>query len=43
MVVGINCGHTIAGAGCGANGIINESEHTRRVGHALTEILKAMG
>lgn len=43
MVVGINCGHTIAGAGGGASGIIKESEHTRRVGYALTEILKSSG
>lgn len=43
MVVGVNCGHTIMGAGCGANGIINESVYTRKVGYALMEILKNSG
>lgn len=43
MVVGINCGHTISGAGYGAAGIIKESEHTRLVGHALMDLLKTAG
>lgn len=43
MVIGINCGHTISGAGCGAEGIIRESEHTRLVGHALTEQFQNAG
>lgn len=43
MMVGINCGHTISGAGYGAAGIIKESEHTRLVGHALMDLLKAAG
>lgn len=43
MVIGINCGHTISGAGCGAEGIIRESEHTRLVGHALTEQFQKAG
>lgn len=43
MVVGINCGHTISGAGSGAVGIINESEHTRLVGHALMDYLRSAG
>jgi len=43
MIVGINCGHTTNGAGCGAEGIIRESEHTRLVGYALTERLKEAG
>jgi hypothetical protein len=43
MMIGINCGHTISGAGYGAAGIINESEHTRLVGHALMDLLKAAG
>ena len=43
MVVGINCGHTISGAGSGAVGIINESQHTRLVGHALMEYLRSAG
>ncbi|MDE7479329.1 MAG: N-acetylmuramoyl-L-alanine amidase, partial [Lachnospiraceae bacterium] len=43
MVVGVNCGHTIVGAGCGANGIMNESAYTRKVGYALMEILRNSG
>lgn len=43
MVVGINCGHTISGAGHGAVGIIKESEHTRLVGQDLMSLLRAAG
>lgn len=43
MVIGINNGHTVSGAGSGAVGIIKESEHTRLVGQALAEKLKALG
>ncbi len=43
MVIGINCGHTVSGAGYGAAGIIKESEHTRLVGRALMELLQAAG
>lgn len=43
MVIGVNCGHTISGAGSGAVGIINESQHTRLVGHALMEYLRYAG
>lgn len=43
MVIGVNCGHTISGAGSGAVGIINESQHTRLVGHALMEYLRSAG
>lgn len=43
MVVGINCGHTISGAGYGAVGIIRESEHTRLVGQALMCLLQSAG
>ena len=41
--IGVNDGHTISGPGCGAVGIINESEHTRKVGNALRNYLKANG
>lgn len=41
--VGINDGHTISGPGSGAVGIINESEHTRKVGNALRNYLKDNG
>ncbi len=43
MMIGINCGHTISGAGYGAAGIIKESEHTRLVGRALMDLLKTAG
>lgn len=43
MKIGINCGHTVSGPGSGAVGIIKESEHTRRVGYALMDQLKAAG
>ena len=40
---GINCGHTVSGAGYGAVGIIRESEHTRLVGRALMSMLWSAG
>lgn len=43
MRIGVNCGHTASGAGYGAVGIIKESEHTRLVGRALMEKLRAAG
>lgn len=43
MVIGVNCGHTLSGAGSGAVGMISESEHTRKVGYALMEKLKENG
>lgn len=43
MTIGINCGHTASGAGSGAVGIIKESEHTRLVGQALMNLLRAAG
>ena len=43
MTIGVNCGHTISGAGYGAVEIIKESEHTRLVGHALMGKLKDAG
>jgi N-acetylmuramoyl-L-alanine amidase len=43
MRIGINCGHTITGAGSGAVGILNESIETRNVGYALIDILRKRG
>lgn len=43
MKIGINCGHTLNGAGSGAVGLINESEHTRKVGKALINLLLENG
>ncbi len=43
MKIGINCGHTIEGAGYGAVGFIKESEQTRLVGYRLMDMLKAAG
>lgn len=39
MKIGINCGHTLTGAGSGAVGYISESEQTRIVGWSLTQKL----
>ncbi len=44
MKIGINCGHTVSGIpGCGAVGIIDESEETRNVGLKLEKILADAG
>lgn len=43
MNIGVNCGHTKAGPGYGAVGIIKESEHTRYVGYAFMDKLKNAG
>lgn len=43
MRIGVNCGHTVTGAGGGAIGCIHESESTRDVGYALMERLSVAG
>lgn len=43
MIIGVNCGHTIEGAGSGAIGLFKESEHTRLVGNVLMKKLKEAG
>lgn len=44
MRIGINCGHTVSGQpGCGAVGIIDESDETRKVGLKLEKILSDAG
>lgn len=43
MTIGVNCGHTLHGAGSGAEGLFLESEHTRLVGRALMDLLKKEG
>ena len=43
MRIGINCGHTVSGAGYGATGFFKESEETRNVGHRLMDILEKNG
>ena len=44
MVIGINCGHTVSGTvGCGAVGLLNESNETRRVGYALMKLFRDAG
>lgn len=43
MKIGINCGHTVSGAGYGAVGIIGESDHTRLVGRELMRLMQAAG
>lgn len=43
MTIGINCGHTVSGAGYGAVGLIKESEHTRLVGRKLMKYFRSAG
>lgn len=43
MRIGVNCGHTISGPGCGASGIFSESLETRSVGRVLMDILRRSG
>ncbi len=43
MRIGINCGHTLSGAGSGAIGFLTESLETRAVGYALIRQLRALG
>jgi hypothetical protein len=43
MKIGVNCGHTVSGAGYGAVGIIRESDHTRLVGRELMRLMQAAG
>lgn len=43
MKIGVNCGHTIEGAGSGAVGLFKESEHTRLVGNVLMKKLEGVG
>lgn len=43
MIIGIDCGHSIKGSGCGAVGILSESVENRKVGNRLMELLKIGG
>lgn len=43
MIIGVNCGHTIEGAGAGAEGLLRESVHTRLVGRDLMKKLAGIG
>lgn len=43
MKIGINCGHTLTGAGSGAAGILMESVYTRLIGYNLMDLLNAAG
>lgn len=43
MIIGVNCGHTIEGAGSGAVGLLAESVHTRLVGKVLMKKLTEAG
>ena len=44
MVIGVNCGHTVSGTpGCGAVGLLNESNETRLIGYKVMEILRNAG
>ena len=43
MRIGVNCGHTLSGAGSGAVGYLTESQETRLVGKALMRMLQDAG
>lgn len=43
MKIGINCGHTLSGAGYGAVGLLNEVTEDRLVGKELMNLLKNTG
>lgn len=43
MKIGVNCGHTASGTGCGAVDLLNESVETRAVGKELITLLKKGG
>lgn len=43
MIISINSGHTLKGSGCGAVGILNESNETRVLTNKVIELLKKQG
>lgn len=43
MVIGVDCGHTLSGAGTGAVGIVKETDKNRQVGKRLMAMLKEKG
>lgn len=43
MKIGIDFGHSLSGAGCGAVGLISETEKNRLVGNRLIQLLKTAG
>ena len=43
MVIGLNAGHTLKGPGCGAVGLLNESNETRAIVRELGPMLTKMG
>ena len=43
MIIGIDCGHTLSGAGTGANGFVSETQKNREVGNRLITMLREKG
>lgn len=43
MIVGIDMGHTLSGAGTGASGFVSETQKNREVGNRLMAMLKEKG
>ena len=43
MIVGIDMGHTLSGAGTGANGFVSETQKNREVGNRLIAMLRENG
>lgn len=43
MIIGIDMGHSLSGAGTGANGVMKEVEKNREVGHRLIQMLQEYG
>lgn len=43
MIVGVDMGHTLSGAGTGANGFVSETVKNREVGKRLIQMLQEKG
>ena len=43
MIIGLDMGHTLSGAGTGANGVVSETVKNREVGNRLMAMLKEKG
>ena len=43
MIIGIDMGHTLSGAGTGANGFVSETQKNREVGNRLIAMLREKG
>ena len=43
MIIGIDMGHTLSGAGTGASGFVSETQKNREVGNRLIDMLREKG